>query len=225
MNITLSSAVLRAFDECKYFSMKLHILLIPVMWVSLWVGIRAAGLVGAMAAFALVQTIDVAITTAKAGQILGLKLKDLRYLTPLARTFAAAALASLAAISIKQLLPDVRGTVVLLVCLAAFGGVYLIAAFIVGAVTDAEKSDLRTALLRFNRREGLSDCGAYKNGGLFMTQMKTPVKATTDDKGGPEVSVIIPVYQCAHYLRIGPGLGLCSDIHELRGDSRQRRLR
>ena len=33
-----------------------------------------------------------------------------------------------------------------------------------------------------------------------MTQMKIPERATTDDKGGPIVSVIIPVYQCAHYL-------------------------
>ena len=156
LNITLSSAVLRAFDECKYFSMKLHILLIPVMWVSLWVGIRAAGLVGAMAAFALVQTVDVAITTAKAGQILGLKLKDLRHLTPLARTFAAAAAASLAAISVRHLLPDVRGISALLVGLVAFGSVYLTVAFVVGAVTDAEKSDLRSALLRLNRAAKVS---------------------------------------------------------------------
>ena len=152
LNITLSSAVLRAFDECKYFSMKLHILLIPVMWASLWVGIREAGLVGAMAAFALVQTIDVAITTGKAAKILGLTLKDLRYLTPLARTFAAAAAAALVTISIKHLLPDVRGNTLLLVCMAAFGSVYLAVAFIVGAVTDAEKSELRSALLRFNRQ-------------------------------------------------------------------------
>ncbi len=150
-NVALSSAVLRAFDQCKYFSMKLHILLIPVMWASLWVGIHAWGLVGAMAAFALVQTVDVAITTAKAGQMLGLKLKDLRHLAPLARTFAAAAAASLAAISVKHLLPDVRGMAILLLCTAAFGGVYLTAAFVVGAVTDAEKSDLRSALSGFNR--------------------------------------------------------------------------
>ena len=151
LNISLSSAVLRAFDECKYFSMKLHILLIPVMWVSLWGGIRAAGLIGAMAAFALVQTVDVALTTAKAAQILGLKLKDLRYLTPLARTFAAAAAAALATISIKHFLPDVRGMAALLLCMAAFGGVYLTAAFLVGAVTNAEKSDLRSVLSGFNR--------------------------------------------------------------------------
>jgi glycosyltransferase involved in cell wall biosynthesis len=30
--------------------------------------------------------------------------------------------------------------------------------------------------------------------------MKTPVKTTTEDKGGPDVSIIIPVYQCARYL-------------------------
>ncbi|HJQ68937.1 MAG TPA: oligosaccharide flippase family protein [Blastocatellia bacterium] len=151
LNIFLSSAVLRAFDECKYFSMKLHIMLIPVMWVSLWVGIRAGGLVGAMAAFALVQTVDVAITTAKAGHILGLKIKDLRSLAPLARTLAAVAAASLAVISIKQLLPDVRGLTALAATFAAFGGVYLAVAFVVGAVTDAEKSDLRAALVRFIR--------------------------------------------------------------------------
>ncbi|HEX5736725.1 MAG TPA: glycosyltransferase family A protein [Blastocatellia bacterium] len=33
-----------------------------------------------------------------------------------------------------------------------------------------------------------------------MTQMKTPEKAITHDKGGPDVSIIIPVYQCARYL-------------------------
>jgi O-antigen/teichoic acid export membrane protein len=151
LNVTLSSAVLRAFDECKYFSMKLHILLIPVMWVSLWVGIRAGGLVGAMAAFALVQTVDVAITTTKAGQVLGLKLRDLRCLAPLARTLAAAAAASLATISIKHLLPDMRGLAVLIVCMAAFGSVYLAVAFVVGAVTATEKSDLLGALPGFIR--------------------------------------------------------------------------
>ena len=151
LSISLSSAVLRAFDECKYFSMKLHILLIPVMWVSLWGGIRGAGLVGAMAAFALVQTIDVAVTTAKAARVLGLKLGDLRYLTPLARTFAAAAAAAAVTFSIKHLLPDVRAAAALLICSAIFGVVYLAVAFLVGAVTDAEKSDLRSALPGFNR--------------------------------------------------------------------------
>lgn len=34
-----------------------------------------------------------------------------------------------------------------------------------------------------------------------MTQMKTPEKAITDDRGGPDVSIIIPVYQCARYLK------------------------
>ena len=34
-----------------------------------------------------------------------------------------------------------------------------------------------------------------------MTQMKTDVKEITDGKSGPDVSVIIPVYQCAHYLK------------------------
>jgi O-antigen/teichoic acid export membrane protein len=156
LNISLSSAVLRSFDECKYFSMKLHILLIPVMWAALWGGIRVWGLVGAIAAFALVQTIDVTITTVRAGQILGLKLKDLRYLTPLLRTFAAAAGASVAVILIRQLLTDPRPVTSLLLCFVSFGSVYLILAFAIGAVTDAEKSDLRNVLSGFYRRARVS---------------------------------------------------------------------
>ena len=34
-----------------------------------------------------------------------------------------------------------------------------------------------------------------------MNSMKIPEKAKTDDKGGPDVSIIIPVYQCARFLR------------------------
>ena len=33
-----------------------------------------------------------------------------------------------------------------------------------------------------------------------MTQMKRPMEAKTDSNGGPDVSVIIPAYQCVRYL-------------------------
>jgi hypothetical protein len=151
LNIMLSSAVLRAFDECKYFSVKLHVLLIPVMWGALYVGMHAAGLVGAIAAVALVQTLDVAITTAKAGSMLGLTFKDVRYLAPITKTIAAAALAALAAFTAKHLLPGMRPLVTLAICAALFSAVYLSAAFVIGVVTEADKTDLRHALMRAYR--------------------------------------------------------------------------
>lgn len=151
LSITLSSAVLRAFDECRYFSMKLHILLIPVMWASLYFGIHAAGLVGAITAVALIQTLDVAITTAKSGSMLGLTLKDIRYLAPITKTIAAAALGALAAFTARQLLPGIRPLVMLVICSTLFGIVYMSAAFVIGAVTETEKTDLYSALMRVYR--------------------------------------------------------------------------
>ena len=151
LNIMLSSAVLRAFDECKYFSVKLHLALIPVMWAALYVGIHAAGLVGAITAVALIQTLDVAITTAKSGSMLGLTFRDIGYLAPITKTIAAAALAALVAFTAKHLLPGLRPLIMLVICSTLFGTVYLGAALVIGAVTEAEKTDLRHALLRAYR--------------------------------------------------------------------------
>lgn len=151
LNIFLSSAVLRAFDGCKYFSMKLHILLIPVMWVALYVGIRADGLIGAITAVALVQTLDIVATTVKSASMLDLKFRDIGYLSPIMRTMASAGIAALAAFIMKHSLPGLRPLLMLVVCSTVFGVTYLVAAFILGAVTETEKTDLRSAMVKFYR--------------------------------------------------------------------------
>lgn len=151
LSVFLSSAVLRAFDGCKYFSMKLHILLIPVMWVSLYVGIRANGLIGAITAVALIQTLDIAITTLKSASVLGLRPKDIRYLAPVARTLSSAAIGAVAAFIMKQSLSGFRPLTMLIICSTVFGIAYLGAAFMSGAITETEKTDLRSVMIKVFR--------------------------------------------------------------------------
>ena len=147
--VALSSAVLRAFDECKYFSLKLHIMLIPVMWISLYAGLRAAGLIGAIVAVVLVQTLDVAVTSWKAASTIGMSLRDIRYLAPINRILASAAIASLAAFLTRHSLPAMSPLVALIVCSAVFSFAYIAAAFMLSAITKTERTDLRAAIIKF----------------------------------------------------------------------------
>ena len=59
--ITLTGSPIRAHEEFKFFRFKLHLALLPVTFVALYVGIHAAGLIGAVIALVGLQTLEAAI--------------------------------------------------------------------------------------------------------------------------------------------------------------------
>src|SRR5262245_1047919 len=151
---TLTGSPIRAHEEFKFFRFKLHLALLPVTFVALYVGIHAAGLTGAVIALVGTQTLEAAIAVTAVGRRLGFVAGDLRHLTPALKTALAAVAASLAAFAVKLPLANAHALVKMLLCGSAFGAVYIFAAYALGAVTDAEKAELRATLSRFLPRGG-----------------------------------------------------------------------
>lgn len=145
--LSVYTSFMRAFDDLRFFRLKLSIVMIPVTCALLYAGIHFAGLVGAVSACVIAQTIDVTVIVTKVARRLGVGSHDIRRLAPVLRTIAASAIAGVTAYVIKAALIDAHILVTLALCASAFAVVFLFAAFAMGAVTDDEKSEL----LRFYR--------------------------------------------------------------------------
>jgi O-antigen/teichoic acid export membrane protein len=150
--MTLTGAPIRAHEEFKFFRFKLHLALLPVTFGALYVGIHAAGLIGAASALVWVQTLEAAIVLTAVGRRLGFIAGDLRHLRPALKTALAAGAAALAAFAVKLPLAQAHAPVKMIICGAVFGAVYVFAAYALGAVTDAEKMEFRATLSRFLSR-------------------------------------------------------------------------
>jgi O-antigen/teichoic acid export membrane protein len=147
--MTLTGSPIRAHEEFKFFRFKLHLALLPVTFGALYVGIHAAGLIGAVSALVGLQTLEAAIVVTAVGRRLGFVANDLRHLTPALKTALAAGAAALAAYAVKLPLAQAHTLVKLVICGAVFGAVYIFAAYALGAVTDAEKMEFRATMSRF----------------------------------------------------------------------------
>jgi len=156
LQVSIYSALVRAFDDLKFFRLKLSLAMIPVTCALLFVGIHTFGLAGAIGGYVIAQLIDVTLIVSKVCRRLGATARDARRLAPVLRTMAASALAGVAAYSVKSSLGDMRPFIIIAVCAAVFGGVFLLVAFLLGAVTDDEKSELLRFYRLGTRRLGLS---------------------------------------------------------------------
>ena len=151
LSMNLTGPVLRAFAEFRFYRLRLYLVLLPLTWVALMAGIRVGGLAGVMAAVVLMRMIDVMVTTTLIGHKLGMSRRDFRYLVPLLRTAAAAAVAAMVVLGVKRTTQHWPPLMAFLICSAIFGLIYLVAAFVVGAVTDAERAALKRSLSKFLR--------------------------------------------------------------------------
>ncbi len=144
--------VLRLFDQLKYFRLQLCMVLIPVNFAALYLGLKVGGLVGVVVAVLLVQTLDVGITVLKICLELKFKRTDLSFVKPVLRIGIAAAIAGastyLVRLSIENLPPIPR----VVIGTAFFGAVYLIAVVLVGAVSREEKASIREMIVKYTSR-------------------------------------------------------------------------
>ncbi len=158
--LCMPTSILRSFEELKYFRLKLSVAMIPVACLSLYVGIHAGGLIGAITAYVVVQTLDLAILMLVLARRLKMSLGDITRLSPLLRILGASTAAGLAAFGTRLALAGGHVFITLVVCSVVYGMVCLTAIFVIGAVTTAEKAEIRDTLLKYyrvgSRRIGLS---------------------------------------------------------------------
>ena len=144
--------VFRLFEKLKYFRLKLYLVLIPLTWGALSLGLHWRGLMGVAVAAVCMQLLDLTLTLAMINRELKVTRRDLRQLTSVLRVAAAASVASLLTIGVKSLLPPVPPLFVFMLCAGLFGLVYLATAFAVGAVSEEEKATLRKLWNKLARR-------------------------------------------------------------------------
>jgi O-antigen/teichoic acid export membrane protein len=147
--MNLTSAVLRAFEDLKFYRVKLYLCLMPLTWLLLYAGMKFAGLPGVMLAVVTVRTLDVTLTTRTLARRLGMTRSDWHYATPLLRMVLAAAGAALLAYLTQPLLAGLPPLAAFLVGSVIFGLAYLPLAFACGAVSNKEKELLRGLLRKF----------------------------------------------------------------------------
>jgi O-antigen/teichoic acid export membrane protein len=147
--------VFRLFEELKYFRLKLYLVLIPVTWGALSLGLHWRGLMGVAVAAVCMQLLDLTLTLAMINRELKVTRRDLRQLTSVLRVAAAAGVAALLTIGAKSLLPHAQALVIFVICGALFGLVYLPTAFAVGAVSEEEKATLRKLWNKLARHRAL----------------------------------------------------------------------
>jgi O-antigen/teichoic acid export membrane protein len=141
--VTIHMHILRLFDEMKYFRLKLYLVLLPITWGALWLGLRTAGLVGIAIAVVSIQALDLSINLIAIGRRLGIRRRDLSQLAPLLRICCAAAAAAVVTFIVKLALAHLSIFALLCVGGAVFGFIYLIAIFLLGAITREEQYRLR----------------------------------------------------------------------------------
>ena len=149
--ICVPTSILRSFDELKFLRLKLSLVMIPIGGVALYTGIHSAGLVGAITAVVIVQTLDLTILVLAIARRLQMTLKDLRRFAPVSRTVASALIAASTTLGVKIFVGGWSPFVSLAVCSTIFVTVCLIAAFATGALSAAEKIEMQGTLLRFYR--------------------------------------------------------------------------
>jgi O-antigen/teichoic acid export membrane protein len=146
LDIGVTGPVLRALPEMRFFRLKLCLALLPIAWMALAVGVRASGLVGAVAAVGLVRAIDTAVSVAAIRRRLGAGRIRARALGPMLLVTGAACLAAAAVLPLQSMLSEAPPVIALAVCAPAFAVAYVVAAYATGAVTGAEKAALRALL-------------------------------------------------------------------------------
>ncbi|MGH9803498.1 MAG: lipopolysaccharide biosynthesis protein [Blastocatellia bacterium] len=147
--ILLVGTVLRAFPQLKYFRIKFCLLLLPITWVALYIGISVGGMVGVIAAVALTRLFDAGVTLTVVGRRLGLGWRDLREFAPMGRLALTSLIAATVTIATKLALSHLSAQLILLIGAMVFGLSYLIAVFTLGAITSEEKARLRALWLKF----------------------------------------------------------------------------
>lgn len=147
--ILLIGTVLRAFPELKYFRIKFCLLLLPITWGALYVGLKVAGMIGVIAAVAITRLFDSIVTMTVVGRRLELSWRDLREFAPLGRLALAALIASAITFVAKLPLSHLPVQVVLAIGAIVYGISFLVAVFTLGAISAEEKVRLRALWQKF----------------------------------------------------------------------------
>lgn len=143
LGVFLYDPLFRAYVEQRFFLIRMRIVLCVLLAAGLWFGTTRFGLLGAISTVVLISLAERVATAVRFARLLGVRRTDIVLLRDVGKIAACAAAAGLLAAGVRSLLPDARPLVILLICGAVFGVVYLGAILAAGVATAEEKEIIR----------------------------------------------------------------------------------
>ena len=150
--MVLTASIMRTIPDFRYFRLKLNLIQTPLTFVALYIGIKLAGMVGAVTATVCIHLLDVTVCVTAICIRLRVKREDLKQLAPVARTVPAVIVAMIAAYTVKTLVNFAHSIVIIGACATVFALMYLIATVVFGALTTEDKSELYKRAQRLSQR-------------------------------------------------------------------------
>jgi len=144
-------AVVRAYEQHRYFLLKLHVVLSVLMVFGLWYGISNFGLIGAISVVVATNFLLRVVLAARFSRVLGAGVRDLLLLKDVGKIAVATAVAGLLCLFVRSLLiaNGTRPFILLVICSIAFAAVYLPAILLLGVPTSDEREKVRRGVERF----------------------------------------------------------------------------
>lgn len=135
----LLDPLFRAFQDQRFFLIRVRVVLCALLVAGLWYGIRHFGGIGAITTVVIISVAERIVTAVRFGHVLGVTRKDIVLLKDIGKLAMAAAAAGLATALVRLPLRGERPFIVLIACGTVFALVYLAGVLLAGVVTPEEK--------------------------------------------------------------------------------------
>lgn len=146
-------AVMRAYEQCRFFVLKVQVVLSVAMLFALWYGISRFGLIGAISVVVVVNLVLRTVLAAKLVGVLGVKLRDVLLLKDVGKLMLASIVAGVATLYVRSmmLLTTTRPFSVLLICFSVFALAYLATVLLLRVPTHYERYQAWRAVERLQQ--------------------------------------------------------------------------
>ena len=147
----VSDPILRAFADHRRFLPKLYVVLISLLFSSLWYGTSRFGLIWAISSVVGVSIIGRIATTAKICTILHVRWRDVRLLKDVGKIAIAAAVSAITIAFVRMAFSGLKPLSMLVICALFFGVVFAATILLLGVPTIDERTYFRKQLSRLWR--------------------------------------------------------------------------
>lgn len=150
---TAYDPVIRAYPEQRFFLLRVRAILLGGLFVALWFWTERVGLVGVISLVVITNLLERVAIAVRCGKALGMTRRDIPLFKDLGKLACAASSAALVVLVVRSLtVGSVPPFLVLCICGASFGLVYLAAILLLGILSPDEREGISRALLYLQRR-------------------------------------------------------------------------
>jgi O-antigen/teichoic acid export membrane protein len=146
-------AVVRAYENHRFFLVKLQVVLSVLMVFGLWYGISSFGLLGAISVVVVINFLLRVVLAARFSRVLGANLKDLLLFKDVGKLALASVFAGLLCLVVRSLAlgNGYRPLVTLIICAGTFAAAYVPAVLLLRVPTSEERDKVRRGVERLQR--------------------------------------------------------------------------